>query len=147
MKSFYGKACYMLAFSTWILVLGYQVIFIVVMIPASLISLSPASSQFVTLLLLALALIALWWVYWGKLEYLDDDETVNSNKVTVGIFLLTVSLIAFPGTAIAPLAYAYVSGNKDMALFSLYGMLGFPIFVVLSLIGFALIRSGRPKET
>lgn len=147
MKSFYGKACYMLALSTWLLLLGYQIIFIMVTIPASLISLSPASSQFVTVLMAALALIALWWTYWRKLEYLDDDETVNSNKLTVGIFLLTVSLIAFPGTAIGPVIYAYVSGKREMALLSFYGMIGLPFFVILSLIGFALIRSGRPKAT
>lgn len=135
----------MLAISTWFMLLGHQIVLVTVMLPAAAISLSPSSTQLLALLVSVAFVLGLWFTYWKKLEYLDDGDTVNSNKVTVGIFFLTVALVAFPGTALGPLIYAWMSKDRGMALLSYYSMFGFPVFVILSLIGFSLIRSGKPR--
>lgn len=144
-KSIYAKGCCMLALSTWLLLIGYQVIFMMVMIPISLLSMPYWAPQLIIALLAGAMIVALWMMYWKKLQYLDDEETVNSNKVTIGIFLLTLALVAFPGAVAGQLIYAILSVNGGLAIYAFYGMFGLPIFGILSLIGLALVRTGRPK--
>lgn len=144
-KSIYSKICFMLVLSTWLLLIGYQSVFMMIMIPISLLSIPYWASQLMIALLAGAMIVVLWRMYWKKLQYLDNEETINSNKVTIGLFLSTVALIAFPGVAAGPLIYASLSGNENMAVYAFYGMFGLPIFGILSLIGLALMHAGRPK--
>jgi hypothetical protein len=82
----------------------------------------------------AFALVIGWYV-WSKTASLAVGEVVNSAKVTFGIFLLTLALIAFPGTLLAPFAFAAFSGNWNYLILMWAAVIGMPIFMALSAIG------------
>jgi len=84
---------------------------------------------------------------WPKTYFLREERVLNGNKATIGIFLLTLGLLAFPGTVVMPFAYAAWSGRPDYGMYAWYSLFGIPVFIVLSISGLALIASSRPKKT
>lgn len=85
---------------------------------------------------------------WPKLAFLRDPKVVNGNKATVGIFLLFVALISFPGLWIFLVVHAMALGDPTppalgMALMAFAGV---PAFILLSLSGLWLVYASRPPE-
>ena len=139
-KSFYGKLCVLLATGVWVAYLGQQVLAILlIFVPGN------AGRPIGSVLLVALILAAAWKV-WPKVAHLAVEEVVNSKKATVGIFLLTLALVAFPGTVLLPLAYAAWSGHSEAKLLGWYALFGIPFFVVFSIIGLILTFGSRPQR-
>jgi len=83
---------------------------------------------------------------WPKTDYLREEKVLNGNKATIGIFVLTLGLLAFPGTVVVPFAYAAWSSRPDYSMYAWYSLFGIPVFIVLSIAGLTLLASARPKK-
>lgn len=139
-KSIYGKTCSVVATAMWAMYFGQTVFsMLFVFLPDHVDTVLHAVS-------LCSLFIAVVWLMWPKLAHLSLKSVVNSNKATIGIFLLTLALIACPGAFIAPLVYSVLTDNSDSAQYAWFGIIGIPFFIVLSLIGTVLIFSSRPRS-
>ncbi len=83
---------------------------------------------------------------WPRLAFLRDPKIVNGNKATVGMFCLFVALLAFPGTMVVPVIIASMANNSSLLALSYASFFGLPVFVLLSVIGLALVWACRPPE-
>lgn len=143
LKSWYAKSCALVAVLTWILFFGYSSLGSIVGTLATITGLSKDRSWSLVLVISGLALAYLCHLLWTKgLGHLEINEVVGSTKVTIGISILTLGLLAFPGTLVVPLVYASLSGDSDAAAGAYLSLIGFPIGALLSFPGLALIFTG-----
>jgi hypothetical protein len=139
-KSTYGRICVLLSIALWVGFFGYQAI----VIPLFLIASSKLGSIFSAGI--SILILGVFSAYvWPKTSYLQAEPIINSNKVTIGIFLLTIAFVAFPGSLLLPIFYAKWSGNSGAAILALYSIVCVPIFAILSIVGLLLVRSARPQ--
>lgn len=139
-KSLYGKLCVLLATIVWVVYFGQHVLSnFLAFVPGR--AVRPVFMVFLVVLTIGVA-----WYVWPKVAHLAIKEVVDSRKATIGIFLLTLALAAFPGTVILPFAYAAWSGRSEASLYAWYAVLGVPVFIVLSIIGLILTFGSRPKD-
>jgi hypothetical protein len=139
-KSIYGMVCAVLVSAVWALYFGQSVFgMIFVFLPSKL------GLALLVIFQLILVVIVARFV-WPRVAHLAVESVVNSAKATVGIFLLTLALIAFPGTLIAPFIYAAISGNQNAAMYAWLSIIGVPIFAVVSAIGLVLIHKSRLRR-
>ena len=138
-KSVYGRACVVLVATIWGAYLGQHVaLLFLIFLPVEL-------GQVFRIALPVLMFIAISVYIWPKTSYLREESVLNGNKATIGFFLLTFGLLAFPGTIVIPLAYAASSDRSEVSMYAWYSFFGLPVFVLLSIAGLALIASARPK--
>jgi hypothetical protein len=142
-KAQFGKVCVLLVAAAWVLFFGSQVgTFLVIFLRGK----SPAVVQALLVIAAVLAAGLLIRLIWPRLTHLNDEPTANSNKATIGIFLLALSLIAFPGTLVFPFLLAAWSGNSDYTMLAYSSMIGAPIFGIMSPVGMYLVLTARrPK--
>ena len=139
-KSAFGRACVVLAATMWGAYFGQQIAFLLsIFLPAAI---APAFIIATPVLVFAVICAHIW----PKTYYLREESVINGNKATIGIFLLTLGLIAFPGTVVIPFAYAAWSGRSENSMYAWYSLFGIPVFIVLSIAGLALVASVRPKQ-
>lgn len=137
LKSLYGMGCVVLASAVWALVFGQSVL-------GFLLFLAPDVLRLFLNVVLHLALVAMVvWFVWPRITHISVESVVNSRKVSWAIILLTVALIAFPGTLVMPLVYAAVSGDSSAGLLVWFSVLGLPVFKVLSVFAFFLVFKAR----
>lgn len=140
-KSAYGRFCVLLAAGMWSAYLGLQIL-----IPVTL--LLPVKVGSALGIAFPLLIFTASCIYvWPRTAYLRAENVVNSNKATIGIFLLTLALVAFPGSFVMPFAYAALSGRSETAMYAWFSIIGIPTFALLSIAGLALVKSAQPKKT
>ena len=137
-KSIYGRTCVVLALAIWLGYVTYTTLSMSFMMV-------PALRHLPAILPLTLLCMAIMAIYvWPRTSYLNEPATVNSGKATIGLFLLTIALIAFPG--MQAIAYLLSSSNpgKGFAVAVLgYSLISLPIFIFCSLPGLALTWGAR----
>lgn len=139
-KSLYGMICVVLVAAMWALYFGQSIFGVLFFfVPSNLRVIVSAVSQLTLVVVVA-------WLVWPRVAHLAVESVVNSAKATVGIFLLTLALIAFPGTFLIPFAYAALSGKSDAVMYAWFSIFGIPAFIVLSVIGLLLIHLSRPHR-
>ena len=136
-KSLYGMVCVVLVSAVWALYFGQSVF-------GMLLIFAPRGLHFLLSALLQVVLVVVVaWLVWPRIAHLSVGSVVNSSKATVAIFLLTLALIAFPGTFLIPFAYAALSGKSNAMMYAWYSLFGIPVFTVLSVIGLVLVFQCR----
>lgn len=139
-KSLYGRICVILVAAMWTLYFAQSIV-------GMLLIFAPPGWRRVLSTTIAMLLVALVAKYlWPRVSHLGVESVVNSTKGTVAIFLLTVSLIAFPGTLLIPLAYASLTDRPNTLLYAWYSLFGVPLFIVLSIVGLVLVYNSRLRK-
>lgn len=141
-KSLYGRLCVLIVTIVWAAYFGQMIFsFFLIFTPGKV------GHLINTALHLTLALATGWYV-WPKIAHLRIKEVLSSTKATIGIFFLTIALVAFSGTLLLPLAYAALSDHPDVSAIAWYSLFvfGVPFFVVLSIIGLVLTLWSRPQR-
>ena len=83
---------------------------------------------------------------WKRCHSLDSEKIIDTWKATAGIIILTLALIAFPGTLIGPLAYGSIIGSESTARWTYLSLIGLPLSFLLYPAGFTLLFFDLAKK-
>jgi hypothetical protein len=140
MKIVFGKICFIGALCTWASFFGLYFVDLPIARWLHELGLDRRTADLVSNLnLLTLMLLASWLVWVKYLKHLDESPVVDSRSVNMGILILAISLVSFPGTLIGPLLYTEITGDNSFAGLAYMSLMGMPIFGLLSLIGLCLL--------
>jgi hypothetical protein len=140
MKIVFGKICFISALCTWASFFGLYFVDLPIARWLHELGLDRRTADLVSnLILLTLMLLASWLVWVKYLKHLDESPAVDSRSVNMGILILAISLVSFPGTLIGPLLYTEITGDNSFAGLAYLSLMGMPIFGLLSLIGLCLL--------